>query len=178
MAVKIFSRSDTFKESEDGESLMKREEIEEIQNVRKILKPLAIVLVFIVGASIIFSILFCVASKIKGEGEDEDLYLVGMTWHSERTRVVEKRSLSLNDPHLCPKGYVWVPWKRRCICEAVCQPRMQNLRKLYLRLHVHSKSEDPDPNYPAKKLNFPQICPKMPRNGPKMATNDPKLAQE
>ena len=152
MAVKIFSRSNTFKESEDGESLVKTEEIEEIQNVRKILKTLAIVLVFIVGASIIFSILFCVASKIKGEGEDEDLYLEGMTWHSERTHVVEKRSLSLNDPHLCPKGYVWVPWKRRCICEAVCQPRMQNLRKLYLRLHIHSKSEDPDPNYPAKKF--------------------------
>ena len=171
MAVKIFSRSDTFKESENGESLMKREEIEEIQNVRKILKPLAIVLVFIVGASIIFSILFCVASKIKGEGEDEDLYLVGMTWHSERTRVVEKRSLSLNDPHLCPKGYVWVPWKRRCICEAVCQPRMQNLRKLYLRLHVHSKSEDPDPNYPAKKFEFSaklsKNATKWPKNGQK-----------
>ena len=170
MAVKIFSRSNTFKESEDGESLMKREEIDEIQNVRKILKPLAIVLVFIVGASIIFSILFCVASKIKGEGEDEDLYLEGMTWHSERTHVVEKRSLSLNDPHLCPKGYIWVPWKRRCICEAVCQPRMQNLRKLYLRLHIHSKSEDPDPNYPAKKLEFSA-------NLSKNATKWPKVAQ-
>ena len=39
---------------------------------------------------------------------------------------------------------------------------------------IHSKSEDPDPNYPAKKLNFPQICPKMPQNGPKMTQNYPK----
>ena len=37
------------------------------------------------------------------------------------------------------------------------------------RVIIHSKSEDLDPNYPAKKLNFPQICPKMPQNGPKMA---------
>ena len=40
--------------------------------------------------------------------------------------------------------------------------------------YIHSKSEDPDPNYSAKKLNFPQICPKIPQNGPKMAKNDPK----
>ena len=39
---------------------------------------------------------------------------------------------------------------------------------------IHSKSEDCDPNYPAKKLNFPQICPKMPENFQKMAKNDPK----
>ena len=30
------------------------------------------------------------------------------------------------------------------------------------------------PTIPQKKLNFPQICPKMPQNGPKMAKNDPK----
>ena len=171
MVVGILSRSNSYKEREDGESLVRREDIEESLNVQRILKLLAIVLVFLVAASILFSILFCVASKIKGEGEDEDLYLVGMTWHSERTRVVEKRSLSLNDPHLCPKGYVWVPWKRRCICEAVCQPRMQNLRKLYLRLHIHSKSEDPDPNYPAKKLEFSaklsKNATKWPKNGQK-----------
>ena len=38
---------------------------------------------------------------------------------------------------------------------------------LHIISHIHSKSEDPDPNYPAKKLNFPQICPKMPQNGQK-----------
>ena len=39
---------------------------------------------------------------------------------------------------------------------------------------IHSKSEDPDPKNPAKKSNFPQICPKMPQNGPKMAKKYPK----
>ena len=139
MAVKIFSLSNTFKESDDGESLMKTEEIEEIQNVRKILKTLAIVLVFIVGASIIFSILFCVASKIKGEEElvlmlfddtvcaekDDDcianLCPVGMTWHPERNQCSE-RGVELApflhhgvDPAMCPRGYVWVPWRQRCM---------------------------------------------------------------
>ena len=40
--------------------------------------------------------------------------------------------------------------------------------------NIHSKSEYRDPNDPAKKLNFPQIYPKMPQNDPKMAKNDPK----
>ena len=50
---------------------------------------------------------------------------------------------------------------------------------------IHSKSEDPDPNYLAKNLNFPQICPKMQQNGPKMTQscpnmtpNDPKLPKK
>ena len=30
------------------------------------------------------------------------------------------------------------------------------------------------PTIPQKKLNFPQICPKMPQNGPKMTQNGPK----
>ena len=41
----------------------------------------------------------------------------------------------------------------------------------------HSRSEYRDPNDPAKKLSFPQICPKMPWNGPKMAKNDPKCSK-
>ena len=58
-----------------------------------------------------------------------------------------------------------------------------NAKLLYFKKHVivmvkpdiiHSKSEDPDPNDPAKNLNFPQICPKMPHNGPKMTQNGPK----
>ena len=39
---------------------------------------------------------------------------------------------------------------------------------------IHSKSESRDYNDPAKKLNFPQICPKMPQNDPKMTKNGPK----
>ena len=36
------------------------------------------------------------------------------------------------------------------------------------------KASSVAPTEPRKKLNFPQICPKMPRNVPKMAKNDPK----
>ena len=46
---------------------------------------------------------------------------------------------------------------------------------------IHSKSESRDSNDPAKKLNFPQICPKMAQCGPNMTPNDlkwPKMAQE
>ena len=39
---------------------------------------------------------------------------------------------------------------------------------------IHSKSEFLGSSGAAKKLNFPQICPKMPQNCPKMAKNDPK----
>ena len=42
---------------------------------------------------------------------------------------------------------------------------------------IHSKSESHDSNHPAKKLNFPQICPKMPQNGPKMAKKWPNMTQ-
>ena len=36
------------------------------------------------------------------------------------------------------------------------------------------KASPTTPTDPQKKLNFPQICPKMPRNGPKMTQNGPK----
>ena len=50
---------------------------------------------------------------------------------------------------------------------------------------IHSKSEDPDPNYPAKEFEFsanlsknatkwPKKWPKMTQNGPNMTPNDPK----
>ena len=39
---------------------------------------------------------------------------------------------------------------------------------------IHSKSESHDSNDPAKKISFPQICPKMAQNGPKMNQNGPK----
>ena len=54
------------------------------------------------------------------------------------------------------------------------QTNKQRQQSSCSHLSIHSKSEDPDPNYPAKKLNFPQICPKMPQNGPKITQNGPK----
>ena len=139
MVVGILSRSNSYKEREDGESLVRREDIEESLNVQRILKLLAIVLVFLVAASILFSILFCVASKIKEEEElvlmlfddtvcaekDDDcianLCPVGMTWHPERNQCSE-RGVELApflhhgvDPAMCPRGYLWVPWRQRCM---------------------------------------------------------------
>ena len=47
---------------------------------------------------------------------------------------------------------------------------------------IYSKSEDPDPNYPAKKFNFPQICPKIAKKNcqkwPKMAQSGPNVTQD
>ena len=44
--------------------------------------------------------------------------------------------------------------------------------------HIHSKSEDLDPNYPAKKFelsaNFSKYATKWPKNGPKWPKYDPK----
>ena len=43
---------------------------------------------------------------------------------------------------------------------------------------IHSKSEDLDPNYPAKKFelsaNFSKYATKWPKNGPKWPKYDPK----
>ena len=145
MVVGILSRSNSYKETEDGESLVRREDIEESLNMRRILKLLAIVLVFLVAASILFSILFCVASKIKEEEElvlmlfddtvcaekDDDcianLCPVGMTWNPERSQCfeagggearVEHHGLALDDLALCRCGYVWVDWRQRCMKQA------------------------------------------------------------
>ena len=65
MVTRILSRSSTFEESEDEESLVRRSKIERRLNVRRILKLLAVVLVFLVAA---FILLFCVAGAVGVDG--------------------------------------------------------------------------------------------------------------
>ena len=138
MVARILSRSSTFEESEDEESLVRRSEIERNLNLRRILKLLAIVLVFLVAASIL---IFCVAYEIKRQEElglmvlDDivcaandvaciaDLCPTGMTWQPERNQCsgatrVGRQGLSPSDPSLCRAGYVWVSWRQRCMIRA------------------------------------------------------------
>ena len=137
MVTRILSRSSTFEESEDEESLVRRSKIERRLNVRRILKLLAVVLVFLVAA---FILLFCVAYEIKKQEQlglmvldivcaanDDDcianLCPVGMTWSPERNLCSDlgglaKQGLSPSDPALCRSGYVWVSWRQRCMIRA------------------------------------------------------------
>ena len=141
MVARILSRSSTFEESEDEESLVRRSEIERKLNLRRILMLLAIVLVFVVAASIL---LFCVAYEIKKQEElglmvlDDivcsandvaciaNLCPTGMTWQPERNQCSEdggatrvgRQGLSPSDPALCRSGYVWVSWRQRCMIRA------------------------------------------------------------
>ena len=140
MVARILSRSNTFEESEDEESLVRRSEIEEKLKLRRILKLLAIVLLFLVAASILF---FSVAYEIKRQAElglilsDDivcatndvdciaDLCPMGWTWEPELNQcsedgraIVGRQGLSPNDPALCRRGYVWVPWRQRCLPQA------------------------------------------------------------
>ena len=66
MVARILSRSSTVEESEDEEALVRRSDVERKLNLRRILMLLAIVLLFLVAASIL---LFCVAYEIKRQEE-------------------------------------------------------------------------------------------------------------
>ena len=130
--VRILSRASTFDESEDEESLVKRSKIEKKLNLRRILKLLTIVLVFLVVA-IIF--LFCVAYEVKRQEDhleeiicaanDADclgkLCPVGMVWKAEEDQctdempLVGQHAVMINDRANCRCGYVYVEWRGRCM---------------------------------------------------------------
>ena len=129
--VRILSRASTFDESEDEESLVKRSKIEKKLNLRRILKLLTIVLVFLVVA-IIF--LFCVAYEVKRQEDhleeiicaanDADclgnLCPVGMMWKAEEDQCahevpVNHHGMMINNPANCRCGYVYVDWRGRCM---------------------------------------------------------------
>ena len=129
--VRILSRASTFDESEDEESLVKRSKIEKKLNLRRILKLLTIVLVFLVVA-IIF--LFCVAYEVKRQEDhleeiicaanDADclgnLCPVGMVWRAEEDQCVHRvpvnhHGMMINNPANCRCGYVYVEWRGRCM---------------------------------------------------------------
>ena len=138
MVARILSRSSTVDESEDEESLVRREDVERTLNQRRILMLLAIVLGFLVVASIL---LFCVAYEIKRQ---EDYRLLeeivcaandvacigkrcpkGMTWQPEENQCVDEGQarvghlgpnlVDINRPAFCDVGFVWVSHKKQCM---------------------------------------------------------------
>ena len=136
--VRILSRASTFDESEDEESLVKRSKIEKKLNLRRILKLLTIVLVFLVVA-IIF--LFCVAYEVKRQEDhleeiicaanDADclgnLCPVGMVWKAEEDQCahevpVNHHGMMINNPANCRCGYVYVEWRGRCMRRSGAPP--------------------------------------------------------
>ena len=137
MVARILSRSSTVDESEDEESLVRREDVERTLNQRRILMLLAIILGFLVVASIL---LFCVAYEIKRQEEFKlleeivcaanDVACIGkrcpkwMTWKPEENQCVEEGrkearmghlGLTVNDPDPCDIGFLWVSHKKQCM---------------------------------------------------------------
>ena len=134
MVARILSRTSTIDESEDEESLVRRSDVERKLNLRRILMLLAIVLAFLVAASIL---LFCVAFEIKRQEEFRLLEEIvcaandapciaklcptGMTWQPEKSQCEQGQAvgylspLVIDHPALCDRGYAWVSWKRQCM---------------------------------------------------------------
>ena len=135
MVARILSRSSTVDESEDEESLVRREDVERTLNQRRILMLLAIILGFLVVASIL---LFCVAYEIKRQEEFKlleeivcaanDVACIGkrcpkwMTWKPEENQCVEEGQARMghlgvvvNDPDPCDIGFLWVSHKNQCM---------------------------------------------------------------
>ena len=136
MVARILSRSSTVEESEDEESLVRREDVERTLNQRRILMLLAIVLGFLVVASIL---LFCVAYEIKRQEEFKlleeivcaanDVACIGkrcpkwMTWKPEENQCVEEGQARMghlgvvtNHVAYCDIGFVWVERKGKREC--------------------------------------------------------------
>ena len=136
MVARILSRSSTVEESEDEEALVRRSDVERKLNLRRILMLLAIVLLFLVAASIL---LFCVAYEIKRQEElrlleeivcaANDVACIGkrcpkgMTWQPKENQCVEQYQarvghlspVSVDHPAFCDIGYVYVEWKKQCM---------------------------------------------------------------
>ena len=138
MVARILSRSSTFEESEDEESLVRREEVEKKLTLRRILMLLSIVFVFLVAT---FILLFCVAYEIKKQEELmvlEDIVCaandvaciaklcpLGMSWNPEENQCfkekevrVERHCVGPCDKARCESGYVWVEWRQICMSSA------------------------------------------------------------
>ena len=135
MVARILSRSSTVDESEDEESLVRREDVERTLNQRRILMLLAIILGFLVVASIL---LFCVAYEIKRQEEFKlleeivcaanDVACIGkrcpkwMTWKPEENQCVEEGQARMGhlgvvdiNPPPCDIGFLWVSHKNQCM---------------------------------------------------------------
>ena len=104
-----------------------------------------------------------------------------------------RRAILMTDglPTLRGNHNAEVGWciKKRGNLRMCCKVNVR-IAEVYQDVSIHSKSESRDPSGAAKKLSFPQICPKMPQMAqkwpkwpkmtqiwPKMAQNGPRMTQ-